>query len=363
MGRSIRAYILGAGSMGSLLAHEIAKQFPNEIQTVLLFRSRARLDQFIHEKSELQIRRFGDNESKLSKSQHMAGYEPPLLKGGNPAWIENLVVSTKTYNTIQAFEPYIKNLNSKSNILILQNGMGMAECLRNRFWPNPKDAPTFFQAISTHGAFKSSPNVVQHAAIGTLKVSRIPPEGSFAKEEYTLNDLPPFLKLIIETRSLHSTYESYDKFILSQIEKLMANICINPMTTILDCSNGDLLFGNKIVPMLKKAISEAIFVIKAEYDGVLRHIPEANSFLDDERLLISVLNVCKLTAQNSSSMREDVRNLNQTEIDWLNGHIMALGRKHGISTPINKFLTYMVKNKLSIEKSLEINATDRILNH
>ena len=43
--------------------------------------------------------------------------------------------------------------------------------------------------------------------------------------------------------------------------------------------------------------------------------------LNTNRLLKSVVDVCKITAKNSSSMRQDVRNLRNTEIQNLNGYI------------------------------------------
>ncbi len=43
-----------------------------------------------------------------------------------------------------------------------------------------------------------------------------------------------------------------------------------------------------------------------------------------------------------SSMAEDLERGRKPEIDWLNGEIVRLGKKHGVATPVNAALTAMV---------------------
>lgn len=353
-----KVYILGAGSMGSLVAHEMASKYLNLALMILLFKTQRRLNSFVHDNSELTVVKPRGQNIFTSTSRVAAGRFPPMLKDEKPAPINNLVISTKTYQTQSALEPYVANLNSRSNVLILQNGMGMVQSLTERFWPNRTHMPSIFQAISTHGAYKTSPNVIHHVGEGKLTISHIPQNsGECSMDE---NELPEFIKLMLGTEALNANYVPYKSFILIQMEKLIVNACINPLTAVLDCLNGDLLHGTKVVPIMKRAIREAIQVFKAEYE-ILKDIPESNSFLSDDRLLNTVFEICKSTSQNSSSMREDMKSLNNTEIDWINGYIVSLGYKHHISTPTNKLLSSMVKNKLSIEKSIDLNATKRTL--
>lgn len=361
MASNPKVYILGAGSMGSLVAHEMTTKYPNALQMILLFKTQKRLNNFVNNNSELAIVKPRGQNIITSTSQLAAGRFPPTMKGEKPAPINNLIISTKTYQTKAALEPYIPNLNSNSNILILQNGMGMAQHLTETFWPNETNRPNILQAISTHGAYKTSPNVIHHVGQGKLTISQIPRKLDIQKPEMKENELPEFIKLLLQVEELNANYLPYKSFLLVQMEKLIVNACINPLTAVLDCLNGDLLYGTKIVPIMKRVINEAVQVFKAEYK-ILKNIPEANSFLNDDRLLNTVFEICKTTSQNSSSMREDMRNLNNTEIDWINGYIVGLGYQHKIPTPTNKMISSMVKNKLSIDRSLESTATNRLLN-
>ena len=48
-------------------------------------------------------------------------------------------------------------------------------------------------------------------------------------------------------------------------------------------------------------------------------------------------------SRNLSSMHQDLLNGKRTEIDYLNGAVVELGRKYGIGCPANESLTRMVK--------------------
>jgi 2-dehydropantoate 2-reductase len=42
-------------------------------------------------------------------------------------------------------------------------------------------------------------------------------------------------------------------------------------------------------------------------------------------------------------MLQDLRAGRRTEVDALNGAIVALGRQHGVPTPVNEMVTEMIK--------------------
>ena len=49
------------------------------------------------------------------------------------------------------------------------------------------------------------------------------------------------------------------------------------------------------------------------------------------------------TSENRSSMCVDLLNKRRTEIDFINGAVIRLGRTYGIPTPVNKALVAVVK--------------------
>jgi 2-dehydropantoate 2-reductase len=65
--------------------------------------------------------------------------------------------------------------------------------------------------------------------------------------------------------------------------------------------------------------------------------------LDAPALMERVRTVSKNTAENRSSMLQDLERGGRTEIDAINGWIARLGAEKGIDCPVNRALTLLVK--------------------
>jgi 2-dehydropantoate 2-reductase len=70
-----------------------------------------------------------------------------------------------------------------------------------------------------------------------------------------------------------------------------------------------------------------------------------------EKLEKVISEVSVKTAENISSMRQDVRAERKTEIDYINGYIIARGAEHGIECPQHSRLVRLVKKKALISES------------
>lgn len=113
--------------------------------------------------------------------------------------------------------------------------------------------------------------------------------------------------------------------------KLFINVGINALTAILACRNGELLTIAGVDQRMQNAVDEAMRIANAE--GI-----EA---MGDPYL--ATRTVCSKTAENVSSMLQDVRNRRRTEIDAINGAIVVKGMNYGIKTPENDLLCRQVK--------------------
>lgn len=86
--------------------------------------------------------------------------------------------------------------------------------------------------------------------------------------------------------------------------------------------------------MIFAALGEAVAVAGAE--GVALDVEEAREML------------LKITGPdgthgNRSSMAVDISNGRKTEIDFVNGSIVRLGRLHGVPTPVNQTLVALIR--------------------
>lgn len=340
----IKVHILGAGAIGSLVAHYLKQKFPNLLKPVVLLKP----DSLVEPSTNHQIsvtRLDDDNQEFISKAEVQA-IKPQHVKDT----IENLIVTTKSYQTIPAMQPYLSHILPNTNILFLQNGMGVTSTLVNKYWSH-QIRPNIYEGITTHGVYVNN-GIVHHVGRGQIALSTYPGKSD-------IDDFPALIQCILDTPYLNATRYEYPKFLLMQLEKLIVNCCVNPFTAIFDCRNGELLYGNKLTFIWKRIISEAKNVFVKEYT-ILKSMPESESFLNTDRLLKSVIDVCKNTAKNSSSMRQDVRNLRNTEIQNLNGYISFLGRKLRIGTPINDMVTNMIDGKISIDRGIDRQAADSL---
>jgi len=124
-------------------------------------------------------------------------------------------------------------------------------------------------------------------------------------------------------------------------DKLMINAGINPLTALLRVPNGAL-------PELKEAWALAV-AAAAEVQAVAQAQGLAVKGDPEERLL----QVCRATAQNRSSMLQDVLAGRPTEIESLNAQVVAKGQALEVPTPINDLLTRLIR-ALDASSSLRV---------
>lgn len=232
-----------------------------------------------------------------------------------------MLVTTKAGDTLSALEGVVNALPASTPIVLFQNGLGSQQAVAER-WP---ERPVL-AASTTEGANRPSPDQLVHAGAGATWLG---PMTESARE--LLSDC---------ARQLATTgldvYEESD--ILPRLwQKLVINAGINPFTAILDCPNGDILDAELFVGCIDELCQEIAALMAAE--NLALQTPQA--------LRERIETVACATARNTSSMRSDRQHGRPTEIDYINGYLVRLGRSKGIATPVNQMLTERVQ-QLSI---------------
>ena len=113
--------------------------------------------------------------------------------------------------------------------------------------------------------------------------------------------------------------------------KLFVNVGINALTAIHDCCNGDLLSLPEAGAEMEAAVREAWNLAVAK--GI--------TVAGDPYAI--TLEVCRATAANISSMRQDVLKKKRTEIDAINGAVVREAARLGIPVPVNESLVRRIK--------------------
>lgn len=222
-------------------------------------------------------------------------------------------------------DSYEAGSDTHSAVISLQNGIGHIDKLGTALNGIP-----LYAAVTTAGARRTGPCTVVHTGEGELwlgqidEIRRISDERLEYEQKMLLNAL--------QTAGFASFLSNDSKEMLDRIyNKLLVNAVVNPLTAIFNVKNGDLP-KNKMRRALMRAVYE-------ESESIL--IKAGMSSIDNgwER----VIDVCRRTGSNVSSMLSDVRSGRQTEIHAINGGITELAQRHLMSAPINLALIALVQ--------------------
>lgn len=212
---------------------------------------------------------------------------------------------------------------TKTKLLCFQNGIGHAERLAEYFEPDQ-----IYVSVTTEAARKTSPRIVEHTGKGITWIG---------KDRIPINETESAETLInlLNNAGFKAALSNNTNSIVWN--KLLVNAVINPLTAILRVKNGELLSSPHYLSIMKQLLDEG------------RSVAETQGIELDGQLWERLLEVCLLTAENSSSMLQDLVNGRETEVDWINGSIIRLAHDNGINVPTHETVYHLVKGQ---EKSV-----------
>ena len=267
--------------------------------------------------------------------------------------ITNLIVSLKAKD-ILGLQRVAHRLTKDSAILFVQNGMGYIDKVNDIIFPDPETRPNYIIGVVTHGAKRTKAYTVVHAGQGTMALTILP-----RVKSTTTQTFPPsaryLLRTITRTPVLAAVAYSPTELLQLQLEKLAINCIINPLTAIMDCTNGELIHNYHITRVMRLLLAEISLVIRSLPE--LQNIPNVQSRFDPGRLELATIQVASATSLNLSSMLQDVRAGKETEIDFINGYIIRRGEDIGIRCIINYMLMHMLEAK---QKIVDRNDVERL---
>jgi 2-dehydropantoate 2-reductase len=329
---SAKIHILGVGNIGRLFAHALAKE--NDPPPISLLLHRGSLLQEWDKAGravELTTDAIPDRSGKYDVE-----VIPSRLEEQQGDIIKNLIVTTKTINTTSALSSIKNRLSSESTILFAQNGMGTMEEVTTEVFPEKSTRPSYLACVTNHGVYSQGPFRSVHAGRADVSIGR--PIDSNASQ-YLIDK-------VVQASLLSATEVSPDELLQLQMEKLVCNAMINPLTVIFNCRNGELFTRGPIVKLMRGLLVEASQVIQARPE--LRADPNTASRFSPQNLDAKVVELAAKTGKNTSSMLQDFRAGRRTEIDYINGYIVSRGTEAGVDCENNEILVNMVKSGIVI---------------
>lgn len=238
----------------------------------------------------------------------------------NPAEVSDAdfwIICVKSYDTKSVVKKILPHVKPEGFVVSLQNGLGNVELVSESL-----GLDRVLVGVTSMGATLMTEGVSRHAGEGETIIGKL--NGSMSVELKELREV--FQKSRIPVR--------ISKDVVGVLwSKLIINVGINALTALTRFKNGKLIALEGTRKILKEAITEAVKVAKRKRVKLL---------FDD--VLAKTESVCDATAENVSSMLQDVLNRKKTEIDFLNGAIVRQGESLGVKTPVNALLVDLIKS-------------------
>lgn len=297
--------IVGPGAMGLLFASRLKKLTTHEIFLLDYKKERAEY-----------LNKHGIRVEGLKGEFHV--HVPTVTKEQVNFSPDFILIFVKAYSTKDVAYDLREIISEDSCVVTLQNGIGNIEILEDVL------KKKVYGGVTAEGATLISTGHVRHAGYGDTIIG--PSSEKLLKLKDVLN----------EAGFLTEVKDDIESFLWG---KLLVNVGINALTAITGLRNGMLVQIEETKILMQECLKEAMEVVKKKK----LKLPYDNPFQVTQQ-------VCKKTAQNISSMLQDILAKRQTEIDFLNGAVVRESKKLGIDTPVNRALTFLVR---AIQKTYE----------
>jgi len=241
-----------------------------------------------------------------------------------PGAYDYLLVCTKAHDS----EPVARELaahgglvSAETRIVLFQNGYGNYEVFSS-FFPARQ---VFVARVITgfHLMAKNRVEITVHAA--PIRVGSFLPSRS--------DEVADLCLMISQGGIPTEVSQGINKDLWA---KILYNAMLNPLGAIFGVPYGALGESEHGRAMLEGIAAEGFAVMEAS--GHATHWANVEAFLE-----AFYGDMLPPTAQHESSMLQSIRSQRRTEIDALNGAIVALGEQCGVPTPFNETITHLIK--------------------
>lgn len=227
-----------------------------------------------------------------------------------------IFLCVKSYDLQPAIRKALPLVDVDTTVVLIQNGLGNIERISQFV-----DKNRIVCLTTSYGATCIAPGYVRHEGTGpTCVAPAVRSEMNRAK----------FVANILSDAGFEiSVHENINAMIWG---KLVINAAINPITAIYNVRNGVLLKRKKLLELMHAAALEVANVARAK--GINLPYSDVINIVDA---------VCQKTANNVSSMLQDIRKGSRTEINYITGAVVKEAHKLNISVPICEMLVKQIR--------------------
>lgn len=229
--------------------------------------------------------------------------------------VDLIINFVKCYHTEAAVRAAIPMIAADTAFLTLQNGWGNADTIGSIV-----GAERVLVGLTYHSGTLLGPGHVKHPGVGTTYIGEL--SGS----------VTPRLEQIVAAFRGAGFDTTQSTSILNEVwKKLALNACTLPTSALLRFFAHQLVAHDGVRSEMRAILEEVVAVAKAQ------GIP-----LEFEERWLAITSLLEKAIGGKASMLQDVEAKRRTEIDVINGAIVAAGRRVGIPTPHSDAMVNLV---------------------
>lgn len=314
----MQVWCVGAGSVGMLFAAKLALA---GLSVTLVTRSEEQAEAINRQGIQLQEETRMHHVKLLAIAYDTLRAERGRGASSSPEWI--FLTVKQQHLTEDVLEQVGHWCKGGARLLCFQNGIGHAERLLAHVPSSQLDT-----AVTTEGARRRSYTEISHTGHGITRIGyAVEPKVREQTNKAVFKQKKLIQALIV------AGFESSLSNNMKEIawNKLLMNAVINPLTALLQVRNGQLLESESIMPLMRAIYDEGVLVARSHGIGIQADLWE------------QLLEVCRRTANNASSMLQDLTAGRTTEIDWLNGALLKAAQQQAVPIPANETIYRLIK--------------------
>jgi len=298
----MKIVVVGSGAIGSLYGAFLSRYEDNEVILV----GRNPHVSAIQAKGLKINGILGDHIFKLKAMKHASEVDTADL----------VIVTTKTYDTLEAAKSAKHLIAGGAAVLLIQNGLGTEEVVAKAL-----NTTKVLRATTCMGALRTTPGVVTATGCGLTEI------GSRYPENYEL--VEHLSNMMKEVGFNVRTSDNIEGVVWT---KTLVNCGINPVGALTGLTNGEVYRNKALRGLIVRLVKEAVQVVEA-----------LGIELTTEDPVRYALGTAKATGDNVNSMLQDLQAGKRTEIDAITGEVIRLAKELGIKTPSSEAVYALVK--------------------
>jgi 2-dehydropantoate 2-reductase len=303
----MRILVLGAGALGGLFGARLGEGGED---VTLLEANFARAKLIAEEGLFLSEAEKGERHVRLKVVSSIDGLAP----------FDVVFVAVKSYQTEDAVRGVLPAVGERTWILSTQNGIGNVERIRKVV-----DTTRIITGITFHSIQHTGPNRMRYRT-GIKPIQMAPVDGQITDEVRAIG------RVFSSAGLAADVVPSVDTIVW---QKLVHNAVVNPVSALTGMSCSELLADDDIQAFMRALCLEIADVMRKR----------GTPLEDEEDPYRPIVRSQQALAKNRPSMWQDLVRGFRTEIDAMNGGIVAEAERLGMSAPLNWGIVQMIHSR------------------